>query len=332
MDLDKLDTLVLSGGGFRGINLLGAIEYIKSQEITKNIKRYIGTSIGGMLSIFLSLGFTPTEIFDILYSIDLTKLLDIDIKKLFTHFGIDSGHLVLDLLQSKLIQKFGESAKNMTLLDHYHQTGKEVVLVTCCLNTREPVYLSHVTFPNLHVLHAIRMSMSVPFFYTTVQWNGKYYVDGGIIDNYPIKYALKYSENVLGIKLAAEKKKSDDYTNIESIEDYISALFECMQKKFDGHDTKGYEHQSVVITSTISQLDFDLSNEIKQQLFDSGFSQMKEWCKTHSSASVIESGSSVVETGVSDASVVESSSTSTNPSELSDDTSEVSDESNDNIN
>ena len=34
---------------------------------------------------------------------------------------------------------------------------------------------------------AIRMSMSVPFVFEPVMHDGCYYVDGGTIDNYPIK-------------------------------------------------------------------------------------------------------------------------------------------------
>ena len=60
----KFNTLVMSGGGLKGIPMLGSLQYLidmKHIEI-KNIKKYVGTSIGAIINVLLIIGYEPKEI------------------------------------------------------------------------------------------------------------------------------------------------------------------------------------------------------------------------------------------------------------------------------
>ena len=54
--------LVLSGGALRAIALLGAIKYLEELNILKNIKQYVGTSAGSIISFLIIIGYSSNEI------------------------------------------------------------------------------------------------------------------------------------------------------------------------------------------------------------------------------------------------------------------------------
>ena len=55
-------TLVLSGGGVKGILMLGAIQYMIDNRLLEKTTTYIGTSVGAMIGYLLAIGYTPIEI------------------------------------------------------------------------------------------------------------------------------------------------------------------------------------------------------------------------------------------------------------------------------
>ena len=61
--------LVLSGGAFRGLGLLGGIKYLEELNLIKYFKQYIGSSAGAIISFLLIIGYTSTDIKDIIYKV-----------------------------------------------------------------------------------------------------------------------------------------------------------------------------------------------------------------------------------------------------------------------
>lgn len=72
-----IENLVLEGGGVKGFTYIGALEVLEQNGILKDIKRVAGSSAGGIVALFLSLGCTPSEMKDIMREeLDIKKLLD----------------------------------------------------------------------------------------------------------------------------------------------------------------------------------------------------------------------------------------------------------------
>ena len=73
------DTLCLSSGGVNGFQLCGAIKYFVDKKILKmeNINTFIGTSVGSMIILPLSVGHDIDSIINIIYGLNFKKL-DID--------------------------------------------------------------------------------------------------------------------------------------------------------------------------------------------------------------------------------------------------------------
>ena len=59
----------------------------------------------------------------------------------------------------------------------------------------------------MKVLTAIRITISIPFIFTSVTHNDSIYVDGFVTDNYPIQYAMQHYEGpFLGIFVKNNKR------------------------------------------------------------------------------------------------------------------------------
>ena len=82
----------------------------------------------------------------------------------------------------------------------------------------------------MRVLDALQITMSIPFMFKPVLYNDNYYVDGGLYDPYPIKYAKNLNKTI-GIFL---KKNENIEKNIviNSLSSYICQVLKCYYDEF----------------------------------------------------------------------------------------------------
>jgi NTE family protein len=131
----------------------------------------------------------------------------------------------------------------------------------------------------LEVAKAVRMSTCVPFAFKPVEIKRKegdktvthYIVDGGVLDRFP-SWLIKYSPGYLpaaGFTLDGGEKKG--IFNIDTPLDILKALISTVHDigvpKDAVHDMKYVER---IDTSAISFLDFDINQEEKKHLHESG--------------------------------------------------------------
>ena len=100
---------------------------------------------------------------------------------------------------------------DMTLSEFFAQTGRELSLVAANTTDSRMLVLNRRTAPDLPVVYAARMSMSVPLLWQEVIWRaewGKYkgrdltghtIVDGGLLSNFPIELFLSGDPRVTEI-------------------------------------------------------------------------------------------------------------------------------------
>ena len=90
--------------------------------------------------------------------------------------------------------------------------------ITTNLNTGEEVVLSHGDL----ALSAFK-SMAIPSFVEPVQDNGSYYVDGGVVNNFPIEEAIKMGADIIiAVDISADDTKINQNSSVISILDKIS--------------------------------------------------------------------------------------------------------------
>lgn len=265
--------IVLSGGGIRGVAYIGVFLELEKQGFLKNIKDVLGVSCGAMFGFAHVLGYTPIEMYNLAYSLDFSLLQNIDpdvTLNYFTTYGVDDGSNLEKFLES-LVRNKGLS-KTITFQELYEKTH---ILFRCyavelhCSSLKE---FSYKTTPNCDVLFALRASMCIPGYFIPVVDGTTLYVDGGIINNYPIDL-LTYEEqqNTLGItfsQLHVTKEK------IDSIDEFLSQVIAC---SYSINTVKVTRHEIVIPCGDFPLWKFHASQEERLHLIDCGRKAVEEF-------------------------------------------------------
>lgn len=324
--------LVFEGGGVRGIAYAGALEVLEEEKILPDIKRVAGTSAGAILAVLVGLGYTPAEIENIVWNLDFNKFKDDswgflrDSKRIFTDYGWFKGDFFREFIGGIIKDKTGDSETTFGQLAQMKQDGKpflDIYLIGSNLSTEFSEMFSSETTPDFSIADAARISMSIPIFFAAVRANPRedVYVDGGLLDNYPIqafdnrkfvakhfvktKYYEKineaqkkmpkglglaneyvYNQETLGFRLDSSEEISIFHDNtepqvkdIDNLFDYTSALLRTLidfQRNTHLH-SDDWQRTIYIDTLDVKATDFDLSDEKKNALLESGRSYTKSY-------------------------------------------------------
>lgn len=277
----KYDNLVLEGGGIRGLAFLGAHKYLEDRGVIKNIKRVVGSSAGSIYAFAVACKISNKLARDILTATDFSKFRDdswgyvIDAIRLVNGYGICKGDYIFEWFRELARQFTGNP--DITFIELYHQTGVHLVMTGTNLNLSKTEYFSHEKTPSMKICVALRISTSIPLFFRPIIYNDYIYVDGGMLNNYPIWYFEQ--GNTVGLKLMNKNEKVINgeivYTKkeINNIKDFSISLVDSMLNQIEkGYIKKDYWDKTVIInTGDIDSTEFELSKEKTIKLLESGY-------------------------------------------------------------
>lgn len=225
--------LVFEGGGVKGIAYIGALETLDDLKILQNIERVGGTSAGAINAILVGLNFTKEETKDILWSLDFHKFMDDswgiirDTERLLHEYGWYKGDYFRKWIGQLIKEKTGNS--EATFADVEAMKGKynfkSLFFMGTNLSTSFSEVFSAEHTPRTCIADAVRISMSIPLFFAVKRnYRNDVYVDGGVLDNYPIKLfdRKKYINSDSFSIPDYYKRINANYPNIERpISDYV---------------------------------------------------------------------------------------------------------------
>jgi len=199
--------LVFKGGGVRGIAYMGALEVLEEEGVLEKIDRVAGTSAGAIAATIVSFRKNNADCLDLFNSLDLSKVPQKAVKdrernivllknsanytRLFEKFGWFSSQYLHDWLEN-LIAEQCRGNRRATFRDFERFGYRELYVVASNLSRHRAEVFSLHTTPDVAVVDAVRMSMSIPLYFEALRFDGKrlgsgdYYVDGGLFNNYPI--------------------------------------------------------------------------------------------------------------------------------------------------
>ena len=180
-----IDTLCMGGGGIKGISFLGTLKYLEDQDYfkLKDINNFVGTSAGSILAFFLAIDYSVDELIDFVLQFNFDKFgLEINCNTFLTKYGLDPGKKILTAVETFLKEKY--DVNDITFIELYNKNKKNLKILTTNYTLSRNEIFNYINTPDVSVLLAIRMSMSVPFVFTPVEYNGHYYVDGGLTCNF----------------------------------------------------------------------------------------------------------------------------------------------------
>lgn len=270
------NTLILSGGGAKSVACIGSLNILHENGILDNINRYAGTSAGAILCVFLNIGFTPNEIEKAMFTQNSSMVSDsfytIPINLIFS-YGLFTGNKIINYIKSLLKKKgFDE---NITFNQLYIKTNKILVLTGTSLSIRDTFYFNNFTSPDMKVIDALRISISIPFYFTCVNYTIENkvhtFVDGGILQNFPMYYFKicdlldKYIYTSKELHISKRDFQNQDISL--KCEKSIGIMLISDDDEIDVNDFyKGY-NSIVNISSYILELMNTMLNKIEQDNF-----------------------------------------------------------------
>lgn len=187
---NEVEWLAISGGGMAGIAAWGALAVLQRRGVLEHLKGAVGTSIGSILAAMVL--DSRIDLRERFKSVGRSFVFDRDVR--FTSHGIYGGKSIACLIRALL-----DVDDTTTLMQYENRVGKQLEVCVLDVNTREPLYLSAATHPNMQLITALVASCSIPFLFPAVSYEGMVLCDGGVVDNFPMKRALYLSGGKAGL-------------------------------------------------------------------------------------------------------------------------------------
>jgi len=250
--------LVIGPGGQNFFSYLGVLKYMEKE--IQNIEEISGTSSGSLISFFLCINKSIDEIIEFGFEINQNELGKFKLKNLFTKFGLIDTENARD----KIIELAGINPT-------FKELQKKLYVGIYNLNFQKTEYFSRDTHPDMHVIDAICMSMSIPILMTSMKYNDCYYIDGGFLDKFPLYPFM--NKNVNDVFIIKTIYNVEPYTNIKTFKQFItSIMLKCITSAQETYKYSDYKFLDVPFLEGISSIDLNLDTETKWKLFLNGYS------------------------------------------------------------
>jgi NTE family protein len=305
--VEKRLDLVLEGGGVKGIALVGALEVL--QERGYRFNRVAGSSAGAIAGAMVAAGIPPSTMAEVMRSVDYgrfqdgrrwNRLLPVQMASVLAKKGIYPGRFLEEWLEEQL-RRHSPLYRHGTFSDlHYEDPDPartipenerfRLVVTASDLSNGRLKFLPR-DFEDYHrspgeqrIVDAVRISMSIPFFFRPVGWTGTdgrrtWLVDGGMLSNFPIT-EFDSPEGRLprwptfGIKLSSKPDAALDVTNrITGTLSFGIAILRTMMGFYDGMHIESADALARTIfidTGRIRTTQFDLTSADRDMLYRRG--------------------------------------------------------------
>ena len=189
--------IAFSGGGLQGIAHIGAVKALYELGI---VPQYVaGTSSGSAMAALVAMGYTAEEMYafadknwkqiaDFKTGDLLRQLAGLRFNKKTEKDGLRDGKMIADIIKeamdTKGIRGFRDLPINLTVCTNDTNTTDEVIFTTWEEDLRRE-HIHYLTGAPLEL--AVRASMSFPALFTTCDYEGYNFIDGGSKDNLPVQ-------------------------------------------------------------------------------------------------------------------------------------------------
>lgn len=258
----NFDSIALSGGGMRGVAMLGALVELRKSGWLDGITQYAGTSVGAVLAALLA---THKDL-DVIFERHVQNFAyksSVDLGGLDKHFGLDSGEGLKAWIDVVLREP-------VTFAEVKERYGSTLKVCATNLNSRRAETFSPETHPDMDVAEALRMSCGVPLYFAAKKYKGSLYVDGALTNNFPVDLV---DGKVLGLRICAQPKPSHSAWTLDG---FVGALVESVTTREVPACVDAVVLELEVGNNT-QPLNFRMGIEQTRHLYDIGRAQAKRF-------------------------------------------------------
>ncbi len=309
--------LVFEGGGVKGVAYVGAMEVLEKHKVLTGIQRVGGTSAGSIQAMLLALGYNVAEIRQILWEMDFESFRDDswgifrNLLRVRNRYGWYKGDAAFKWIRQRVDKQTGNpnvTFQELQALAKQNGWPSLYVVGTDLSKGMVQIY-SHEETPDTSVAEAVRISMSIPLFFASMKWQNQVMVDGGVLQNYPVRLfdraryidqhgkdtddyqalnksmqrtggdRLVFNQETLGFRLDSAAQIKDfrrgevpGMNPIRNVKDYMENLVKTLLDFQDRQyiNSDDWERTIHIDTLGVRSIDFSLSEKKKKELVQSG--------------------------------------------------------------
>ena len=238
--------------------MIGTLKALESKLV--DVKEISGSSAGSILALFLALGMSVDEIFDIALTLNIPEFVKLRIGSFFNKFGfVDLGPI-----RDKLVDICGCDPT-------FEELDMKIYVSAYCLNSSTTEYFSRDTHPTMKVIDAVCMSMAIPLIFACGKFEGKTYIDGGTQEQYPmVPFLGKKPHEITCIKLKMDRVYQEEINNPRQFVE--SLIRSTITNRIEYSENTNFIEIHVGDTNIF---DFNMSYEDKIRLYNIGYSTTK---------------------------------------------------------
>ena len=309
----KFADIVFEGGGIKGIGLVGALKIFEDNGYHwKNIS---GNSAGSVVAALVSVGYSSDEIKELMLKLDYKRIADkshlsipifTNTLNLLFKKGIYKGDYIENWVDEALSSKlklnnkkkvtFGDliipDEKGTLLNNKKYKRKYKLHIIATDISRGKMIILPEdiaeygINPDELPVSLAVRMSISIPYFFQPIKLNNSFtnkkslILDGGVLSNYPVWI---FDVNgiprwpTIGFKLGGNKEIREH--KITNILNFTSSIIETMLEAQDDIHIREMDFLRTVKIDTldIKTTDFNIQSKKIMSLYNSGKACAKEF-------------------------------------------------------
>jgi len=298
--------LVCEGGGVRGIGLVGAVDALAAAGY--RFPRVAGTSAGAIVASLVAAiqvaGEPLSRLAEIMRSIDYRKILD---RNMIGHVPLIGGELsllvsdgvyrgaYLQRLLTDWLAKFGvRTFGDLRTGEQPEQFAWSLVVTASDLSRRRLVRIpwdlrSYGIDPDtFSVARAVHASSAIPYVFEPVRVRGATWVDGGLLSSFPVELFDRADPRwpTFGIRLSARPGIPPTHPVHGPVSLGISAIETLVSNQDNAYidDPCTVRRTIFVSADEVSPLDFDITADQREALYQRGVHAGQQFLQTWSYA------------------------------------------------
>ena len=272
----------------KGFLELGALAKLEEQHVLDNVKTYFGVSVGSIICLLRTIGYTYQEIAELGSGLNLfSGWDDINFTKILHQNGVIPHEKLRQFLSGIVQAKMGLVP---TFQELYQKTGYILKVVSYNITTQTTYYFDYRTHPDTSVIEIVLASSSIPLLFYKFKHNGDYYCDGAIGNPYPIDMVDDGITDILGIYISS----TPDMNNQENLHWYLDRVIHATMSEYRKHIIKNSSPRCkhLVLYSDIKDVTgMAVDNELRVNMFKSGYITASNFLNREDDMIVVESKS-----------------------------------------